>query len=1009
MNSNRIEGSTPSRAVWTELGPDLKTPQKTSKAVFSATEFEEPKANIRLHKKPGALGRRGFLRAAGLSAMALAGCSRREVDHALPYLKAPEELTPGVTSHYASTCTACPASCGLMVSVRDGHPIKLEGLPEHARTRSGLCALGQADLRALYDGQRLKAPAISGKQVSWADLDKHVLDALAKLPAGSPFIVMSRSWPSPSAQSLVRKFAEKYNAIYVQYDAMSESAALDVRELFDGRAMMPSYKPGAADILFGFGSDFLATGKDPVYMARSYTERRGFGAKGGTRIRHIQIEGSLSLTGVAADERIPASAAGERLIALKLLYFVAKSIDSEAARSFTDALKNLPKASISDERIAGWAAELKHHGDKSLVLCGSDDRLEQAAVLWINRLLGSENTTVLTGNPTRMAAGRDAALNNAIELLISGKAKGFIAIDCDPVDDLPAGEALGKAIAALPLSIALSERKTATAKACAVVAAAHHGLERWGDFAPEGDSLTVAQPTVRPLFTTRHPVECLMRWMGDPSFEMKDAYEYLRRAWKDNVISTAAGNAGFEQAWSASVARGSLVGATPFASVFDPPPKAPGNAAEVFADLLKKTGALEDTPNVLEAELIEEVSLRDGKRAHVPWLRELPDPLTRASWEACIRIAPSKARELGVKDGDVVELTVGKASIEMSVRVLPGQHPQVLGVPVGYGRADGEEQKNNRNAYRIASWTESGQLKRKGLKAGIKILGRKVSLPLIQNEMSTHGRPIVHQVGSINDAIAHEGHGEHLSMWAERPPFAERWELVIDLDRCTGCSACIIACQAENNLPVVGPDEMQRHRDMHWLRMDRYFMGEADNPDVLFEPMMCAQCGNAPCETVCPVAATVHSHDGLNMQAYNRCVGTRYCANNCPYKARRFNWFDHPIEEPIERMVLNPDVVMRERGVMEKCTFCAQRIQAARIEGKGGDKAMTACQQSCPSQAILFGNGADPNSPIAALKQEPRAFQVLAELGVRPSITYLSRIRPGGRSGEMHANKEKGT
>lgn len=994
--------------AWTELGPDLCRPRSP----LIAPEFEEQKPNAQLRGQKAALGRRGFLRAAGLSAMALAGCSRRAVDHALPYVSAPEELTPGVSAHYASTCTACPASCGLMVTVRDGRPIKLEGLPEHTRTRSGLCALGQADLRALYDGERLKAPMISGRDASWADIDKQVAEALKKLPAGSPLIVMSHSLPSPSAQSLIRKFSEKYNGIYIQYDAMSDSAALDVRELFDGRALLPALRPEAAELLIAFGSDFLATGADPVFMARSYAERRGFGAQDGKRIRHLQIEGSLTLSGAAADERILATAAGERLIALKLLYFVAKGMEGDLASALGSMLKSLPKAAIADERIAGWAAELKHHGDKSLVLCGSDDRLEQAAVLLINRLLGCEKTTVLTANPTRMRMGKDSALHNAIELLTSGKAAGFIAIDCDPVDDLPAGDAWIKALSALPLSIAIGERKTATAKACKFVAAAHHGLERWGDFAPEGDTLTLAQPTVRPLFSTRHPVECLMRWMGDAAIEKKDAYEYLRSVWKDNVISTAAGQAGFEKAWSSSVAGGALTGATPFASAFDPPGQAPGNAAEIFGDLLKKTGALDETPNVLEAELIEEVALRDGKRAHVPWLRELPDPLTRASWEACARISPSKARELGVRDGDIIELTAGSGRVEMPVRVLPGQHPQVIGIPVGYGRADGDQAKNlSSNAYRIAFWGEGGALKRRGLKAGIKILGRKVSLPLMQTEMSAHERPIVHQVASAKDHVAEGGHAEHASMWAERAPFAERWEMVIDLDRCTGCSACIVACQAENNIPVVGPDEMQRHRDMHWLRMDRYFMGEPDNPDVLFEPMMCSQCGNAPCETVCPVAATVHSHDGLNMQAYNRCVGTRYCANNCPYKVRRFNWFDHPIEEPIERMVLNPDVVVRERGVMEKCTFCAQRIQAARIEGRGGGavrEAMTACQQSCPSQAIVFGNGADPNSRIAALKHEPRAFQVLAELGVRPSMTYLSRIRPAEGGSGQHEKKEKG-
>jgi molybdopterin-containing oxidoreductase family iron-sulfur binding subunit len=321
----------------------------------------------------------------------------------------------------------------------------------------------------------------------------------------------------------------------------------------------------------------------------------------------------------------------------------------------------------------------------------------------------------------------------------------------------------------------------------------------------------------------------------------------------------------------------------------------------------------------------------------------------------------------------------------------------VLGLPIGYGRADGGDDPI-RNAFRLSAWTSS-RLARRGLAAVAQKTGGFEALPIVQPQASREGREVVHQLASYEEAVPHEAHGRDKDLWPNVEKSSPQWHMVIDLDACTGCSACVVACQAENNVAVVGPDEVRRHRDMHWLRIDRYFSGNPENPDLLFEPMLCAQCGHAPCETVCPVAATVHSEDGLNQQVYNRCVGTRYCANNCPYKVRRFNWFDNEprMGGPLERMVLNPDVVVRSRGVMEKCTFCVQRIQLARLaardEGRDVGDVKTACQQSCPARAIAFGDGHDPQGEIAALRRSPRAFQVLAELGIEPGVTYLARVR----------------
>ena len=434
-------------------------------------------------------------------------------------------------------------------------------------------------------------------------------------------------------------------------------------------------------------------------------------------------------------------------------------------------------------------------------------------------------------------------------------------------------------------------------------------------------SLTLAQPTIRPLFDTRHPVENLLAWSGSGEIDYR---AHLQASWSEHVLRDVGSR--FTASFNEALARGG-VDSEVASSATSPeiPPAAPdGDAlATMFRDLAPVTS------EGLEVDLLTEVGVRDGRGTFNPWLRELPTPLTRTAWVATARIAPETAAARGLTDGDVVELTAGDATVRLPVRILPGQHPRVIGVPVGYGLVDGDGGAAERNAYRLASAGATT-----GIATTLTATGATEPLPLVQVHSRTEGRPIVHQVSSQDEHVTSGHHGEIKSLWKSRT-YSPHWEMVIDLDACTGCSACVIACQAENNIPVVGPEDMRDHRDMHWLRIDRYFAGDGDQPDVLFEPMLCAQCDNAPCETVCPAAATMHSVDGLSQQVYNRCVGTRYCANNCPTKVRRFNWFDYTPKDPLERLVLNPDVVVRERGIMEKCSFCVQRIQFVSHRGPG--------------------------------------------------------------------------
>ena len=979
-----MEAKTPrSDRPWMELDEALERP---------AWRDTPERADARgLAGSSAAFDRRSFLALASLSA-SLAACERLPVRHALPYLEAPEETTPGVSTQYATTCFACPAACGLVATVRDGRPVKLEGHPEHPLSRGGLCAVGQGDLRALYDAGRLRGATLAGRPATWAEADAAVKAGLEEARRGGKAVfVLSRSITSPSLRAAVAAFGARWGARLVEHDGDAEThaAVLEAYEALAGLALVPSFEIAGADVLVTLGTDLLGAGPDPVVHTAAWSARRRDRSR--PPLRHVHVEGTLSLTGANADERWLATSSDRRSIALWLLRHVAAKTDTPDAAALALAVGAPSSSGEHAPRVEALARELLAAGGRSLIVTATDDRAEALAVALTNRLLGNEGRTLDLARPSLVRRGLDRDVAAFRSALASGEVGACVTLGLDPVDQWPDGDGLGAALGRVPLTVAVTDRPTATAALCRVVAGAHHPLECWGDAEPRPGVLSVAQPAIRPLFDTRAPISSLLAWAEAP---MSDDRVFVKERWKREVLA-AGDDAAAETSWRAAVGR-ALAPAPPPGSAFPASSAMADPAAALRAALAAGGDAPLASADAFEAELVGEVALRDGSRAHVPWLREMPDPLTRVSWTGCARIAPETARALGVADGDVVAVVAGERRVELPARVVPGQHPRVVGVPVGYGRSDGDAGRPAANANRLARVEPDGRARRRGLVARVERTGRRELLPIVQPQASAEGRPVVFQVASAGDHV----HGAHVpegrDLWPERERGRPQWHMVVDLDSCTGCSACVVACQAENNVPVVGPEEMARNRGMHWIRMDRYFAGEPASPDVLFEPMMCAQCHHAPCETVCPVAATVHSEDGLNQQVYNRCVGTRYCANNCPYKVRAFNWFDNQPTDPLERMVLNPDVVVRARGVMEKCSFCVQRIQAARIAARADGRAevpevQTACQQSCPARAIRFGDAADER--IAAGHAEPRAFRVLADLGVGPRITYLARVR----------------
>ena len=988
--------TTNERQLWTELdgSPQARAPRES---------VNGPPPEI----PPTSMVRRDFLKALGITGVVgLASCQRLPVHEARPYLDTPDGIDPGVPVQYASTCTACSAACGLMVTTIDGRPIKLEGHPAHPLSQGGLCASGQADLRGLYDSGRLTHPTIEGAERGWVDLDAVVIDQLAAVrEAGKQVAVLTPAVTSPAARAAVETFAAAHGGRWVQHELDPEcpAARTEAYSVLDGDFGSPDLRLDRAELLVVLGADLLGAGPEPVADTRRYAEakRRAQEHEG---FRHLQVEGCLTLTGAAADERWLATASERRQIALALLERIAAREAGPDAIRIRQLLGDLPAPPVSEERIAELSEALHRHRGNSLVVSGDNDLGAQVAVALLNRLLGNEGNTLDLDRPTRVHGDSDGDLVDLLAAVQSGEVGALIVVGLDPVDQLPRGAELTAALAEIPLSVAITDRPTATADASQIVAASHHGLECWGDARPRSDVLTLAQPTIQPLFDTRHPYENFLVWSEAPT---TDYLQHLRGTWRDTF---ALEHAGFEDFWARSVAAGAAVAEVP-----TPPPPAPapdlveGEETPPEADApdagnlrwaaveaaLATMGATGD--GELEIDVIGEVGLRGGRRAHIPWLRELPDPLTRVSWTPVVRIAPDLAREMGVEDGDVIDIEASDNQLTLPVRIMPGQHPRVLGVPVGYGRQDGDLGRAERNGSLLTLLAGERWIQR-GIAASARSTGGHEDLPLVQIHNVTEGRPTVHEVSRGDEALHHEHHGPVESLWPQQDPYKVRWEMVIDLDLCTGCGACVVACQAENNIPVVGPDEVRRFHDMSWLRIDRYFAGDPAQPDVLFEPMLCAQCHDAPCETVCPVLATVQGHDGINQQAYNRCVGTRYCANNCPYKMRRFNWLDYRETEPLEQMALNPNVVVRERGVMEKCTFCVQRIQAARIASRrdGEPEQMqvqTACQQTCPAGAIHFGNSTDPDGIVAQLKHSPRAFQVLPDLDVGPAVTYLARVR----------------
>jgi Fe-S-cluster-containing dehydrogenase component len=777
---------------------------------------------------------------------------------------------------------------------------------------------------------------------------------------------------------------------------MSASGLRAARAQVFGQPIIPHYAFDRARVIVGLDADFLGTWLSPVEFARQYARGR---APDRPTTLHVQFEPGMSVTGSNADQRVAVTPSALGAVAVALLARIARHANQPDVITPADA-----PAPVDPAILDSVAAELWKHRGASLVVSGCNDVAIQTVVHTLNRLLDNVGKTLDVVRPSLQRQGDDAAMAELVAEMQRGEIHALILHGVNPAYDYADGAGFVKALSRVALSISTSDRRDETSAAVHAVCPDHHFLESWGDAEPVVGYLSLSQPTIAPLYDTRAAAHSLLRWIDDAS----DHYTFLRDYWRTTVLPRQNTFSDFNAFWDHTLERGVLDVGPPST----PQPVSTGGdwrsaVAAIRDDHARAEAARHDQQ--YEVALFESVPMRDGRNANNPWLLELPDPITKVTWDNVAAVSPALADQLGLRDGDVVSLTTAAGTLELPLFTQPGQQARTISVAVGYGRQRVGKAGNSvgANAFPFATLVRGA---RRTWIGGVAMAatGRREKLAEAQRHFSMEGRPIV--LETTREELGKREPPEELpNLWNERAQGDRSWGMTIDLDSCTGCSACVVACQAENNVPVIGKDQVQRQRIMHWIRIDRYFSGPEDNPQALHQPMMCQHCGHAPCETVCPVLATTTSSEGLNQQVYNRCIGTRYCANNCPYKVRRFNWynytqnpkFDFNMNNPVGRLVLNPDVTVRSRGVMEKCSLCVQRIHAVKNAAvKRGSplqdgEIKTACQQVCPTDAIVFGDLNDPHSKVAQHMRGERTYRVLEDLGTRPNVAYLKKVRHG--------------
>jgi MoCo/4Fe-4S cofactor protein with predicted Tat translocation signal len=1033
--------------------------------------------------------RRDFLKVMGFStaAVALAACET-PVYRAVPYVVKPEEVTPGVANFYATTFYDGHDFASILVKTREGRPIKIEGNDLNGLSHSGTNARVQASVLGLYDGARLSGPMAGGNKMTWKGADDKAAAALK----GGNIRLLTSTIISPSTKAVIAEFMAKHpNTKHITYDAISYNALTKANKNVFGKAVVSSYDFSKAWMVVGIACDFLGNWLSGEEFSKQYAKNRKVSKANPHMSSHYHFESNMSLTGANADYRymVKPSELGKVTVALynEIASATGNSkVSGDEKIGNADAVKAIKKA----------AAKLVENKGKSLIVSGLNDEGVQTLVNGINKMLDNYGKTVDVENHMNLKQGNDKEFAELVAEMAGGKVTTLMTYNCNPVYTAPAALNFAAAYMKVPNRISFSQVLDETAQAATLVCPDHHYLESWGDANPKLGMFTLQQPTINPVFAqprhegTRQFQDTLLKWSGSKT----DYLTYLQGYWNNRIFPNQGKYLDFPSFWAHALHDGAVkiaihkeVPVTPLpqdstgiAMAGIATPMAEGTdstkvAVEEHKAKKEEAPVTETLPTPdyskaatmassvkgggMELFVYEKISLGNGNYSNNPWLMELPDPISRVTWDNYITMSPIDVKELGLRemlrqdiDGSIVDLTVNGMTIKVPVYPQPGQAPGSIGLALGYGRTAESLKVANGigvNAFpfmtminetiqpivgnvTIAKTGEEHRFAATQIQHTImgreEYLLREVSLKEFKENDKPYWNPPV-------EMAVHGGGKKNVGevdLWAAHPRPGHKWGMSIDMNLCFGCGACVVACTAENNVAVVGKKEVARTRDMHWLRIDRYYSSDMNmrkgeeeglgskqmyiemenpsaNPQVTFQPMMCQHCNHAPCETVCPVLATSHSTEGLNMMTYNRCIGTRYCANNCPFKVRRFNWFNYndnkmftdinPSQMELGRMVLNPDVVVRSRGVMEKCSMCQQKLQAAKLDAKKAGTPLkdgavkTACQAACSTDAIIFGDLNDTESMVSKERNDERTYFLLEDIGVRPTTSYKVKVR----------------
>ncbi len=967
------------------------------------------------------VSRRKFIALVSASAaLAAAGCSDyRGNGKIIPYRTKPEEITLGVPDYYASTYVENGQDYGILIKTREGRPIKVDGNPDHPASKGKTSAKAQAAILSLYDPERLQQPLRKNSsgilmKSTWQHIDNEISNKLASIN-GKEISIISHKIVSPTSAQTLNDFKQKYPSAKVySYELFNESIRNTAWQKCYGDKVFPTVKWDQAKIILALESDFLGTDGNKVEASRLYAQRRNNSDLDNFN-RLYAVEGNLSLTGINADYRMRLRPDLQFEFVMSLLNEISKHTDSTIIDSAVMNQYNLyefaQKNSLYGNILELLVKDLLKNKSASIIYAGRTlPENVHIAVNLLNEILG--NTKLYTQDTVEQndySLSNKEELENLIQSMNSGSVGAVISFDANPVYHLASDFGFSDALKKVPLVISLSESENETSEFANYVIPISHPFESWGDAQTRSGYYSLQQPVISPLFYTRQKEEVLLAWVTG-NYKENIYHDYMMNNWQKNIYPALNEMLDFNRFWLGALQRGIV--------------KTSVDAKHVGSFDKTSLNSLSEKPKTNTGYVVclrESYSAGDGKYANNGWLQELPHPVTKVTWDNYASVSVATAKQLNVEERDVIEISIGSRKLNIPVVIQPGSSDNTITIELGYGRTkcgivglgtgfnanvllskDGDvspwiytsaEIKKTGDTYEIISTMEhhpindplvSGVVKERKIILEGTVLGYKKNPNFIQEQRPENTKSLYNP---------HDYPGV-------------KWGMSIDLNKCTGCGECVVSCNAENNIPVVGKDQVKVSREMQWIRIDRYYSGSAENPKISLEPMLCQQCDHAPCENVCPVAATNHSDDGLNQMVYNRCVGTRYCSNNCPYKVRRFNFFnfrdhfrDGYQQSNLFDLVYNPEVTVRSRGVMEKCTFCIQRIMDARaaairehIPFKGSD-VRTACQDACNTEAIKFGDMNDKESEFYKYRNHELGYYVLENLNVRPNVTYLAKLR----------------